>query len=156
MNKEKEITSKINVWWTYSMKQEAVTVSYNQETKENVAYTEIPIKIRDDGPSGMGKYSTLQDAIQGFLNDEVSDDTIVKIEYDENDDTKFKFTATQWTDTAGQPVDENVKSLWRRGKIKFLYVTKIEAIFFCHSEWQASLRDYSIVMDRFKDRVDLE
>lgn len=149
----KEISKqKIKSWWCYNVWQTGYMLSYDKETGESVSYGDEEVTLQD-GSIDSGKYSTLQDAIQGFLDDELDGSNTAKIEYDETDENKFKLTATQWINVASDPADENMIELWKAGKIDFLILTKIEARFKCKSEWQASLKDYAQVMKRFTKRI---
>ena len=151
MTKENS-NQEIKSWWCYMIKQTGLPLTYDRETQENVTTFEEPLLLQD-GTLESGRYSTLQNAIQGFLNDELDESTQAKIEYDEDDENKFKLTATQWTDTAGTPANELVINLWRKGKIQTLLLTKIEVRFKCVSEWQASVQDYAQVMNCFSKRI---
>ena len=140
-------------WWSYSVKQRGMTIRWNPRKKKAESMDDEPREFRDDGNEGVGKYSTMQDAVLGFLHSELSSNTKVKIAFDENDNSKFKFTAVQYLDASLHPVDDFVVEKWKQGKISVLWITEIEARIIYRTAIQASVEDYSKIMDKFSERI---
>ncbi len=146
----KELES--GTYWNYAVKLVGQDVECIKGVAEPFGEEKV---VRDDGPDNIGKYSTLEDAIQGFLYDELNDFSKVTIEFDEKAEGKFKLVSEVWLDVFSQPTNDVVMRKWRRGEIKFLQRCRAEARFICHEQRQASLSDYSQIMDKFARRIEV-
>lgn len=137
---------KPETYWNYTYSSKGQTETWQNKKLE--ATSEIH-EIKSKDINEIGKYSSLFQAIKGFINDELNSFSPLIITYDENDQTKFKLKAEVWCDYLGNPVNDVIYRQWKKGEIKNLTHTYLDVIFIKHINEQTSIQEFAQIMQSF-------
>lgn len=131
-------------YWNYTKKASGQTEQWKNGVLENGEYKEI----EDYDVNNIGKYSSLMQAIKGFIHDECNPFSAIAIDFDESDRTKFRLHTEVYYDYLGNPVNDVVFRAWKNGK-DILTHAYVDAIFIRHTNEQASVKDFAAIKSAF-------
>lgn len=139
---------KDEIYWNYTVSSKGQTETWMNGRLE---IQDRMRQIKTFDANDLGHYSSLEQAIKGFKNDELNQFSEICIEYDDSNLDKFKLVSEVYYDYLGNPVNDVVYRKWKKGEIESLTHAYIEAIFIRHQLDQGSVQDFAKIMKNFPE-----
>lgn len=132
-------------YWNYTVKSRGQNVVWDKGVETPV---EDMRDIADFSMNAFGKYSSLENAINGFLQEKCNLFSKVVLTPDKEG---FLLKTETYQDYFGRPVSDVVFRKWKNGNPKRLLHCWLEVFFIYHEVSTASLEDFSKIQRKFPD-----